>query len=302
MNKFEELYKKGDYKGVIKSLELTSEPQELWLLIDAYIQLNQIDNAIRTIENNRDNLLNDDPKKTMFINIDLLLLKEDFVRALTTLSLFEELPYISIEIEELLPELKKYIYKKMNKNSKNISDEELIKNLQNFDNNELFLKSIYEIQKRDLKPFLASLKRSLVNPKVDDSLKTLILILLVEKRVDEEIKIIKDAVEYNVIPHYLDPIITMDEIEKMVYLHIKDKDVSILNLMCQLIAQYALSIYPDSFVSDDGQKELMYAFYLFAYEMFQKDKEEVLSLIKKEGLNVETVLALFSNIKAILQK
>ena len=115
MNKYEKMFEEGNYLKIIAELELDKEPENIWLVVDSYVQINQIDNAIRTIENNRDVLLKDDPKKTMFLNIDLLILNNDFVRALKTLSIFEELPYISIEIEELLPELKDYIYKSMNK-------------------------------------------------------------------------------------------------------------------------------------------------------------------------------------------
>ena len=115
MNKYEKMFENGNYLEIITELELDKNPENIWLVIDSYVQINQIDNAIRTIENNRDILLKDDPKKTMFLNIDLLILNNDFVRALKTLSIFEELPYISIEIEELLPELKDYIYKSINK-------------------------------------------------------------------------------------------------------------------------------------------------------------------------------------------
>ncbi|MCH5180412.1 MAG: hypothetical protein J1F32_04320 [Erysipelotrichales bacterium] len=299
MNIYDDLFKKGEYQKVVEELELSTDPQNIWLVVDSYIQMNQIDNAIRTIENNRDILLKDDPKKLMFLNIDLHLLNNDFVRALTTFSYFEELPYISIEVEELLPTLKQYIYKKMNDKSSKMSEEEIIKNIKNYDNKDLFLKSVYEVQKRDIKPFLLHLKNALVAEKIDDIIKSLILILLVEKRVDDEIKVLKNDKEYFVIPHYLDPIITMDEIEKIVYGNINDKDVSILNLMTQLIADYALRIYPDN-VFEDGEEEYVLAFYYLANEMFQKDTKFIDTLLEQKQINKETIIAIKESIKDIL--
>lgn len=299
MSIYEDLFKKGEYQKIVEELELSSIPQDIWLVVDSYIQMNQIDNAIRTIENNRDILLKADPKKLMFLNIDLYLLNNDFVKALMTFSYFEELPYISIEIEELLPTLKQYIYKKMNDKSSKMSDEEIIKNIKNYENKDLFLKSVYEIQKRDVKPFLLHLKNALISEKIDDTIKSLILILLVEKRVDDEIKVIKDNKEYVVIPHYLDAIITMDEIEKIVYTNIKDKDVSILNLIVQLIADYALRIYPEN-VFEDGEEEYLFAFYLLSYEMFQKDIKDLDEEIRKKQLNKDTIYNLKESIKNVL--
>ena len=173
MNKYEKMFENGNYLEIITELELDKNPENIWLVIDSYVQINQIDNAIRTIENNRDILLKDDPKKTMFLNIDLLILNNDFVRALKTLSIFEELPYISIEIEELLPELKDYIYKSMNKKSSSITNADIIKSLNNYDNQEMLLRSLYEIEKRDYKPFFNDLKNILISENVNDNIKTL---------------------------------------------------------------------------------------------------------------------------------
>lgn len=299
MSVYEELFKKGEYQKIVEELELSTDHQDIWLVVDSYIQMNQIDNAIRTIENNRDILLKENPKKLMFLNIDLYLLNNDYVKALTTFSYFEELPYISIEVEELLSTLKQYIYKKMNDKSSKMSDGEIIKNIKNYDNKDLFLKSVYEIQKRDVKPFLSYLKNALISEEIDDTIKSLILILLVEKRVDDEIKVIKDNKEYVIIPHYLDPIITMDEIEKIIYTNIKDKDVSILNLITQLIADYALRIYPEN-VFEDGEEEYLFAFYLLANEMFQKDSKDIDKLIIERKLNKETIYSLKEAIKDVL--
>ena len=195
MNKYEKMFENGEYLEIINELELNKEPENIWLVVDSYVQINQIDNAIRTIENNRDILLKDDPKKTMFLNIDLLILNNDFVRALKTLALFEELPYISIEIEELLPELKDYIYKSMNKKSSSITNADIIKSLNNYDNQEMLLRSLYEIEKRDYKPFFNDLKNILISENVNDNIKTLILILLSEKKWNEELKIKKNNFE-----------------------------------------------------------------------------------------------------------
>ena len=288
MNKYEKMFENGEYLEIINELELNKEPENIWLVVDSYVQINQIDNAIRTIENNRDILLKDDPKKTMFLNIDLLILNNDFVRALKTLALFEELPYISIEIEELLPELKDYIYKSMNKKSSSITNADIIKSLNNYDNQEMLLRSLYEIEKRDYKPFFNDLKNILVSENVNDNIKTLILILLSEKKCNEEIEIKKNNFEGNVIPSHIKPIITTKEIEVLINNLIDEKDITVLKCLQVMLTSYFLSIYPKS-LSNSEEEKYVYAYYLLVLELFDKDKANAFNLIKKHNFDVEEI-------------
>lgn len=288
MNKYEKMFENGEYLEIINELELNKEPENIWLVVDSYVQINQIDNAIRTIENNRDILLKDDPKKTMFLNIDLLILNNDFVRALKTLALFEELPYISIEIEELLPELKDYIYKSMNKKSSSITNADIIKSLNNYDNQEMLLRSLYEIEKRDYKPFFNDLKNILISENVNDNIKTLILILLSEKKCNEEVKIKKNNFEESIIPSQIKPIITTKEIEILINNLIDEKDITIIKCLQDMLTSYFLSIYPKS-LSNNEKEKYVYAHYLLALELFDKDKTNAFDLIKKHNFDVDEI-------------
>lgn len=288
MNKYEKMFENGNYLEIITELELDKNPENIWLVIDSYVQINQIDNAIRTIENNRDILLKDDPKKTMFLNIDLLILNNDFVRALKTLSIFEELPYISIEIEELLPELKDYIYKSMNKKSSSITNADIIKSLNNYDNQEMLLRSLYEIEKRDYNPFFNDLKNILISENVNDNIKTLILILLSEKKCKEEVKIKKNNFEGNVIPSQIKPIITTKEIERLINNLIDEKDITIIKCVQDMLTSYFLSIYPKGLSKNDEEK-YAYAHYLLALELFDKDKSNAYNLIEDHNFNIEEI-------------
>lgn len=288
MNKYEKMFEEGNYLNVITELELDKEPENIWLVVDSYVQINQIDNAIRTIENNRDILLKDNPKKTMFLNIDLLILNNDFVRALKTLSIFEELPYISIEIEELLPELKDYIYKSMNKKSSSITNDDIIKSLNNYDNQECLLRSLYEIEKRDYKPFFNDLKNILINDNVNDNIKTLILILLSEKKCNEEVMIKKNNFQGNVTPSKIKPIITTKEIEILINNLINEKDITIIKCVQDMLTSYFLSIYPKDLSQNDKEK-YVYAHYLLALELFGKDKTNAINLIKSHNFDIEEI-------------
>ena len=294
-----DMFNNGQYLEVIADLKDSNRPDDIWLVVDSYVQLKQIENASKNVENNLSILLENDPKKTMLISIDLYLMQEDYASALRMYDYFEKLPYISMEIEELLPTLKDYIFNKMGKRSKVLSDEEIISNLTNPQNEELVIRMLYEIQKRDLNKFFLSLKGILINENVSEEIRTLALILLVEKKETRKVKIIKNGKEYQVIPNDLKPIATKEEIMQKINSFIKEKDVSVLLAMQEFMASYAFNIYPECLFCDNEQVLLM-AVYYFTLDVFKRDMKEFDDLIAKEKLDYEVIIKKAGQIKESL--
>ncbi len=294
-----DMFNNGQYLDVIADLKDSKNPDDIWLVVDSYIQLNKVGEALKIIEKNLSILLESDPKKTMLMNIDLFLLQEDYASALRMYDYFEKLPYISMEIEELLPTLKDYIFKKMSKQNNVLSDEEIIANLANTQNEELIMRMLYEIQKRGVNKFFLSLKSILINENVSDEVRTLVLILLVEKGEKREVKIIKNGHEYQVVPNNLKPIATKEEIMQKINAFIKEKDVSVILAMQEFMASYAFNIYPENLFSGD-EHILLAAFYYFTLDVFKHDFDEFVELIVREKLNREEVLKQVAQIKESL--
>lgn len=297
-----DLYRKKEFFELIDILELSEYPDEIWLLIDCYLELNDSENAIRTLENNRSILFNDNPIKTMSINIDLFLDTYDFVHALKALDYYENLPYVSMEVEERLSELKDLIYSKMEKKEEKCESDDLLKHLDSYkENKEKFLRSLLLIEKdKNFDLFVPRLKEILVDEAIDDLTKTFILILFVEKKYMETVKMVKGNVVYEVIPYTIDPIPSYEEIDTILNENLEEKDVTILKTLNRLVAYYAILIYPNDLKFDE-EIETLYALYAIASEMCGNSREYVSDIIKTKKLNLELIEKLIEKISGRLE-
>lgn len=277
--------------------------EEIWSTIFAYFHSDKLDECLSYFTFNFESLLQENPIKTMKFAIDIHLKKKDYVNALKTLSDFEQMPYISIEVEELLPELKNYIFQSMSEKEKVVSDEDLLNILKDGSKStEMLMSALLKIQKRDLSVFKEALKNLIKKDEIDDDIKTIILLLLVDNKLDEEVTIIKNNVIYNVVPSLLDPIINKQEIERKVYQNSSIKDISIINTMVDLIANYALKRYPLEVFDDENEKEILAAFYILALEMFAQKYDNSVLTFFGSGINFDAILLLKDNIKSEIMR
>ena len=109
MDNLESLFQKKEYDLVIKLTELSLEPKERFLRISSFVSLGKIDQALDEIEKYQKLIEGKYPFQLMKLHFELLLSKKLYDEARIALTHYENLPYISQEVEEYMVEMKKRI-------------------------------------------------------------------------------------------------------------------------------------------------------------------------------------------------
>lgn len=209
------------------------------------------------INNYQDELLKEDPVAFISFHVDFYALKDDINKTLEVVNYYKNAPYISMEVEDMLNELKNKLERyrdSQNKGQRGKSNEELEKEL--FSGNEnAIASSLTYLSKQNIRMHISLLKKFLASEEVLYKYKTLVLFILIEQKFDEEIDVNKEGLIYTITPSLMElPFDTYEyELCKKEIENSKD-DTSIKNIAVELLNTCQIKEYPDSFIDMDNIK------------------------------------------------
>lgn len=255
MDNYQTLLDKGEFELVIRLTEHDKSGPALISRVEALIYSNKIEEALKVIQENQKAMLKEDMAFTIKIHIQLLCNLERFDEAYEMEDYYQNLPYESQKVEEVLRKLRKDI-RKMEimsvKGKKSISDEEIRKYLSSKDDEDV-LNGIEALRGRDVRYFIEQVKDILINYP-SKMVRCGMLLTLVEKHHNEELSYnhLGDIILVN--PAYLVPPFDENEIKEYssIILKLCPKDVSLISVALSLISNYVIATYPD--VIDKGDE------------------------------------------------
>lgn len=194
-------------------------------------------------------LLKADPIKFIGLHVSFYANKEDVNKSLQTVEYYKSAPYISMEVEDFLNELKVEL-KKINEPKKEYGDEEIRKFL--FSKNEnAIVSALHVLSKKNIRNYLPLVKDFLKSEQLY-KYKTLALFVLIEQKVNEEIVLIKDGMEYSINPSLMylpfdqfDYLDTKDALEK------KDENLEVIQNAIEILNTVQIKNYPDTILDLD---------------------------------------------------
>lgn len=259
MDSLKSLMDKRQYDLVIKLTENATESTPLFYRISALLAVGKGEAALACIKQNR-KILEADLCILMKIHIEILCLLQKFDEAYEEMKYYENLPYVSQQVEELLKELPKLIREEERKNSnfRNLDQDELNKSLNSKDSTEVLM-ALDIVKERDVNIYLNNIQNIMVNfPK--QSIRSLALFLLVEKQVNRTVKFnhIGKIIEVN--PSLLEPPFVGEDFTTLV----KKLDADFRNPVLsqnavQILSTHVIYIYPDKISFDiDIMVEALY--------------------------------------------
>lgn len=236
-------------------------------------------------KDNEEMLLNEDPITYMSQKIDFYLQRENADGALNVIEQFKKGKYISMECEEFLDDVKTKILETVQHNqNREKSKEEIISYLLS-NKREKVIYAIQELSVRNLRLFIAPIEEFLKKNK-DEDLSRLLLIILVEQKVDHEFiftfKRKKKAINpyYQILPTDDKNYKEMMEFIGNQYRLSPQETTFIQDMMMQIM----VTIYPDNIFQEFDMYQL-YDYLRLLYKMTTKKGERIKFKNKKEMEN-----------------
>ncbi len=280
------------YQQIINKLKDTKNNDELFILLNAYINEKLYEDAIKLIENNSQ-LVKEKPLHIIKLHIELLLSLELFDEASIAYKKYLELPYISQEVEEYLKEIPSLIEerKDVNKN-KTYTIDEIDEILTTHYDQGKIMDVLFSLDNYNILKLLTPIEIFLLRKDVHPSLRTYALISLVSNNISSPVQILKDGKKITVVPNKLKPPFCDDNFKKVIkYIESElYKDPSVQQIAFQLLNNYVLDCYPDDVLNDVDLNEFCLALTSLA--------KDYLSIANDDVTNGE----LKQKIKKVLEK
>lgn len=245
MDNFQTLFEKKEYDLIIKLTHQSSNVDDLFYCLSAYLATNKIDDAINLI-NDKFTILKTRLPTLMKIDIELLSIAGRFDQAFERISFYQNLPYFSQEAEEVLKDLPRIVneYIKSSINSYYKDEDVLIKDLTSNDYTRV-LGAIDALRERDINPYYIYLSKIMLSFD-KQSVRSFCLLFLVQKKIDKEFKFNHMGKVILVNPSKLKPPFVGDDFSDIKALMQENfKDTSLVQTATQILSSYLIYIYPE---------------------------------------------------------
>lgn len=200
------------------------------------------------IENNQD-LLKVDPILFISQHVMFYALKEEPSNVLSVIDYYKNAPYISMEVEDFLNELKEKFVKEYNKKDKKFNEEDVKPYLLS-KNESKIIRALNYLSKANIRSYLPLVKEFLLLEDIAYKYKTLVLFILVEQKVDEVINIYRAGEILKI-----NPINLKLPFEEEVYLEAKDYfdktcDPSLFDVSLEVLNTVHIRTFPNSILEE----------------------------------------------------
>lgn len=290
MDSLKTLMDQKNYNLVIKLTENSNDAIALFYRLSALLAVGQSEEALNLIKTKR---LIMQKRLSLLIkfHIEILCLLKRFDEAYEELKYYEELPYESQEVEEVLRSMPTYIRNEEKAAYKRPIDDDELREMLIKGNDGEILASLDRIKGLvDFTPFLLGILKVAQTHK-RQVIRSIALLVLVYKKYDKEVKFLHHDQMINVIPAELDdPFIIpgYSSIEEFSYaLQSEYHDPSIADNALNVISSYLLYNYPDKL--NLSAEESLVIFGYVAKKMLKINIDDLESVCEKKGLDYSKV-------------
>ncbi len=273
MDNLETLFKKEQYDLILKLTEDSSDYKECFLHVLALVMLKRYEEALDDISKHQSILEKHNLSKLIKLHFELLFSLRLFDEARIALKHYQDLPYESQKMEEILRELPNKISEEEHATSKVVTLDEANEVLLHSDDNALVSEVLFSLKDLNFKGYVDSLKKIITNEKIHPNLRTLGLIIFKDNEYDKDVEFLtpkKEIIKVN--PNkIIAPFSSIAFAETRAIIDdLAKKNVSLHETASQLLNCLVMDVYPSDIDFAEPNK-LARAIILLAKEAM-KDK------------------------------
>ena len=293
MDNLESLFNKKEYDLILDLTKESKDPKELLMRISCLMIQNKIDAALDEVEANQSVIEKSYQLRLMTVHFELLLSKKLFDEARLALKHYENLPYVSQEVEEFMREMKDRIEEEAHPKSHQKFDlDEIYDVLEKETESSKISQVLFSLKNHNLNIYIDSLKIFMKREDVNPNFRTYALIVLVDAKYDEEVEFLSRLGLIKVNPARITPPFMTPAFNETCRL-ITEKcnhDVSMIETALHLFNCYVIDTYPEDIYIDT--EELLSSAFVRIAEAY---------LNKLHSSNDEKVIELATKITKIIE-
>lgn len=287
MDNLDSLFESKEYSLILELTKDSRDPKELLMRISCLVILGKSDEALDEIEKNQSIIETKYLLRLMTMHFELLLSKKLFDEARIELKHYENLPYVSQEVEEFLRDIKDRIEDEAHPKSRQKFElDEIYDILEKEHENAKISQVLFSLKNYNLNIYIDSLKIFLKREDVHPNFRTYALMLLIDEKYDGEVEFLSRSGIVKLNPTKITPPFMTKEFNETCRL-ITEKcmhDISMTETALYLFNCYIIDTYPEDIYAV-GIDKLSSAFVRIAESYLNKlhssNDEEIIKLTDK---------------------
>lgn len=302
MDSLKSLMDKKQYDLVIKLTENSNDSVALFYRLSALVAVGQSEEALKLIKSKR-LILQNRLDILIKVHLEILCLLGRFDEAYDELKYYQELPYESQVVEEILKAMPDYIRKEeKNSYARREKSEEQIISLLMSNNDEEVLAALDAIKNQSLNNYLLPILKILrSHPR--QVIRSFALLLLVNNKYDKEVDFLDGEKLIKVTPSSLDEPFKIkgckDLEEFSLFLTNTYHDPSVVNNAINIVSSYLIYIYPHQL--ELSKEESLLVFGYLAKRLLRIDESDLPLMCTKYQLDYQKVLSEINKIDEVLK-
>ena len=253
VKEIEKLFNSKQYDLVKKYAKDSTDPKaRLYLLSTLMIEGKDVE-AILEIKEHNDLYMKSYPAKVIKAHFELLLKNKLYKDASEALLRYQNMPYISQEVEELFIDVKKELDSSHNSSKHKKDLDEILDILETSNSDKDISGVLFTLNEYNFDSYKDSLLHVLNNKNIHPNLRCYALIIMVEHKLNKEVKYLSKDKELTINPSKLNPPFGGYEFkEVMISIEEKsDSNTSLSEVAMQLYNYYIMDTYPNDIYVDE---------------------------------------------------